>query len=866
MNFNHLHKKTNGNSYEHLGHLISKYILPRAKRRLGDHLILEFKKINGRPSMSLLPGTKRKPVMRLTLMQNGDLKAGRSQESHSLLVRSGDPITGFQDEVRAVIAKEALKSPKVRDALLRITAAGKETIIHTVLVEQAKRYTERHLTAAVTPAGKRAAPPQQAAQLWNRLVKTHFLDPRVMEAASNFRNSQYLDTASYNLVRQNLELIEQESKSKDFQNLFSYLLHMPRSQYPAKKLKSTNDLLELIAAYLEMPVEHSQHLPNACRANMSPYTAQNLRATCRILTEAGIPPDHPEAFRTTNIDEHHLLESGGSTTWTEWTEAVHRFAQDGNYTAFRETKNQMLAGRPRPRNYSAPPQETTKFQCALEDAQNHLANQAKAAVAGTAPQWTPVTVSHKGRTTVLKAVCGPNGTAALKVTKEPGGTVKFKSPQTPTWQSLFSAAMHVTEPLIEHFAHMLLANTLQEKQEAVLTIAAMQPSLAPLAKEARNIAKEIARESVSTDAPSDFDHLVAVVNKAIRTHIIDPKAYDLAKRIFKETYPARRDSQDPNLRTYNFTKKNLRVFTEMAESGQLNPLRYYAINMLDKRAHTPVFNHPGQVIQEVREVLKMTNSQWKAFCRLGLVNYLQRPGSDGAKGLVLACEALAGANVLRTNPIRVQEVIMRTRDHMNFHEATWPQGDPWRAWVNLVARFIEEEAQLKLYDEFVNISDALRFHVTEGLAWGPGDWQTLLARSERWHRQNFRYNARNRYGLPPEAEGVEWDSNLAQADIDGTLFTALTTPQALLNAGERLGNCLATFWTKCAKGEARIFTAQLDPTHEAAVELLNHDNHWLVGQVEAPRQGKPPQRLKTAARKLAAAYQAAHDRTATTPS
>ena len=226
---------------------------------------------------------------------------------------------------------------------------------------------------------------------------------------------------------------------------------------------------------------------------------------------------------------------------------------------------------------------------------------------------------------------------------------------------------------------------------------------------------------------------------------------------------------------------------------------------------------------------------------------------------MLACQALADANVLSPNTIRVQEAIMRTQDHMNFHEATWPQGNPWRAWVNLIARFISEDGQLKLYDEFVNISDALRFHVAEGLAWGPGDWPTLLGRSDRWHRQNFRYNGRSRYGLPPEAEGVEWDSNLAQADIDGTLFTALTTPQALLNAGERLGNCLATFWRKCANGESRIFSAQLDPTHEAAVELLNHGRHWLVGQVEAPRQGKPPQALRAAARKLATAYQAAQD-------
>ena len=855
MRFNRLNDVRAKTSYQHLRELVRKYVVPKLGPKLGYRHLLDFERADGLTTIRLLPTTRGEAYRSLTLHPDGTITTPPGQENHGMLAPNPEPLNHLLDKLRSTIAQSCMEDSRVRPAFLRLVAQGHNDLVYDCINNQARAYVADELSTAITPGGPRTTDPKRVAALWNRLVRTHLLDPKVTTLVGRYAQ-QSPAPSCYNAIVRNLAFIEREKGSLQFPHIFSYMLTMPEERDSTKPFATTDELMRRVAMARGIPTEHLPYLACAVSTHRYDPTGAELRAACKALADCGTPPDHPMARRIAVLEEHRSMLEAGQEAWSEWTEAIRQSIHTGEIGHISAVRERLRAGLKTEKRNQAANGGPGHYKTATSEVLEYISTTARKAVTEQTPRWEPVVVKTHQGTTTLKGMSGPQGDAAVTVRRNRDGTIRFTSAYTKTWQAPFATDYHLTAPLIHDLAYRLLAETAHQLPEKVREIVGEHITLQGLGVRARAVAKQIARDTVAT-RPEEADRLISVVNKAIRKHIIDPKSYQLTKEIFREPYSRTGKSENPSIRVYNFTKKNFQTFQQLWVTGQRNPLRYYALNLFGLNAEIPTFKHPGEVIASVKSSLDMTPTQWRAFCRHGSVSGSQRPGTESLRGLRLACQVLADANRNDADATRAQQVITHFNRHHGFNGQVWSHGDPWKAWTNVIGRFIEPGDELKDTDDLNRVADALRYHIVHDLPWGSGDWATVVARADRWHQETFGPRAAYRYNVPQEARESKWESALPQTTIDGIVFTPLRTAMELQKAGGRMDNCLATFYHRCEQGESIIFTARLGPSKEAAVELVRIDSDWRVGQVELVKRATPAPTLRAAAAKLARKYQEA---------
>ena len=202
----------------------------------------------------------------------------------------------------------------------------------------------------------------------------------------------------------------------------------------------------------------------------------------------------------------------------------------------------------------------------------------------------------------------------------------------------------------------------------------------------------------------------------------------------------------------------------------------------------------------------------------------------------------------------MRNIIGRDRDHEFFTKAHSTQGSTWNTWVGVINAYMALPYNAPDEHDFSYIVDALRYHVQHLLPWGAGDWRTLLARAERWHRQYLQEWAHDLHPMTPEGLKSTWDSTIDNIEIAGFNFNALTTGASLSETGRLMGNCLASYWLQCVRGDSRVFITTPSNHTTAAVQLSTQYGAWKPVQLESAHGAPLPDGLRSAASRLASAY------------
>ena len=330
--------------------------------------------------------------------------------------------------------------------------------------------------------------------------------------------------------------------------------------------------------------------------------------------------------------------------------------------------------------------------------------------------------------------------------------------------------------------------------------------------------------------------------------------------------PGDRSLPSPN--AYNWAVLNRRTLAELDRTAP-GMAQYYGQVCWD-RSREPERMHPGQIVAAVREQTGLSGSEWKAFCRIGPGRLLWSDvrSEDHGKYVRLVCRAVSEANQPRASRERLESLTFIGREYQHYRNAPWQHGDPWQAWTKLLGRYLDPEQPeghgdglpgphpLREYDQLRRVMDAFRHHVDNNLPWGPGSWETLVNRSERWHRRMQEERA-----FPQEQRALSWESDLEEFQDGELTVSPVRTGQELFLLGREMNNCLGSYALRCHRGETRIFRISRDGRTLAAAEIARQDGWrpgWRPGQVEAPQRGRVEPEALALARKLPEMYTGAN--------
>ena len=326
----------------------------------------------------------------------------------------------------------------------------------------------------------------------------------------------------------------------------------------------------------------------------------------------------------------------------------------------------------------------------------------------------------------------------------------------------------------------------------------------------------------------------AVTGRLLQKHVLD----DLKKFA---SVDSPKGEITPNL--YNWMVINRNTLHSMEQSAP-GFARYYC-HLLLNLTQEPAPVHPGQIIAAVKDDLQMDPQLWKSLCRIRPDTFLSRAGGRPLRQMPLqrgtistVCAAIDGANQPKAPSTALRVVDTLAEISVHFRTATCDAFNPWQAWTNLLHRFLDpdrpqDEDYLGSLDTLRAIDDAIRDHARTGMPWGPGTWQTLKNRSDRWHTRLRRQGMTH---VPDHLKNATWESALPPTTIGQFQFTPVTTARQLQKLGAHMGNCLGTYTTKCMSGQSRVFTITRNGALIAAGEILHDTGAWRAGHIETHHQ------------------------------
>ena len=866
MNFQELTAPPTREQISDLQKDLTQVIIPRVSHAANVRHMIEYTKEYGLPTIRFL--TNRSGQARITLKKRpgGYLWTPPNQLDDPILKDKYHNIRDIAADMRTAVAKAALDHAPTRNTITHMTAHGHQKEVTNILTTTANTVTQKVLQYSMTPSGRREIRPRLINGAWNRILRNHFLNRQVTETAENLRI--ILTVRTHNLILRNIDLLTSSPEIEETRQIFRYLITKFKHTIPTAQIKDPEQLKTTLGQALQLPTEYLPYLPETMQAMDSSYNIppqQAVYATCKALSEIKTPLDPPTVRHMVQLATyHHNFLQSGAQTWIKWLHILETHAQDPQTLRLhrereeltKETSNHQQSV-PTPRT---PPNETTPPPRRLDTVIQHIKTSARETVASALSSWTPYELIEQGENLVLNAVTAPDKGAAVTITKHVDGTISIHSPTDPNRKQLHLEAQHLNKLLTNNIAQKLLEHTVASFCPQVARALTYEDALQKLSVAARTTAKKIATDLLTTKDPKDLSHLVSTINNKVRTQLLDPKVLRTTTALFHPFEHHDPRYYRPTILHYNTVILNQKIFYAMLATGQSTPLRAHCLEFL-KQADSPrVFNHPGEIISEIKGHLKLDSQQWRYFCRAAGDISTDQMLPWKLDRIALACQALVDANRPQANRELLHNAWIRHRDHETFRNARWQMGDPWKAWTGILNHYLAPSVHPKLQEELDYITDALRHHVQNQLPWGPGNWDTLNARSQRWHLEHFgRHPRRNHYTLPKQGQQAKWTSTLDRTTIGNLTFTPVITGPKLAFLGAQMGNCLATYWQSCENGTSRIFAVRTNGKLKAAVQIINDGATWTRGQAQAPHQTNLDWDILRATDKLAKAYQEAEN-------
>lgn len=276
------------------------------------------------------------------------------------------------------------------------------------------------------------------------------------------------------------------------------------------------------------------------------------------------------------------------------------------------------------------------------------------------------------------------------------------------------------------------------------------------------------------------------------------------------------------------------------------------------------FTHPGQIIRHIKGHYKLTPAQWKILCKLAPeIDIVASPATKyAAHNILRIIRILATAN--RPEASLRSLKLLAGAEHL--HEKNWispPRGrkDQHRqAWTRTMNAFLAPGGPERHAHQLNRVSDAITGTIRAGQNWGPGNWETMLSREDRWHR-------RTRQKRAVENGKGTWKP-LVEEYRDGKLtISPITSHDELKHAARELDNCLHNYYQDCENRGTRIYTYHLsDHTMVGATELIYTGSRWILGQTETTfEDSKEHRKVIRAAERLLQKHQQAEPARQTTP-
>ena len=828
-------------------------VLPKIAANLGQHYLVHFSRdTNGNPELKLISKPNGSAYLSINKNPDGTLHTPPGQEHQPLTADKTVHITRFTNQLIQQVTQSALSDRNIRRTITGIIAQGSDSSLTYRLSDTARHIATTALRLSVLPSKKDHFTTKHVNTLWNRLIRSHFTDPYIANLTSTTLHQQHNNTtpSQYNLFLRNADTITRYSNDEKFKTLLTFFVRKLIHLNPEATFQDPHQLTALITDLLHIPPHLGRHLH---LATTHPYTitrpTTQVLAVCKALDLLPADTDPAKLQHVAAIRLHHerFFQAAG-TIWDQWTHAIRRYPYDQGNTNLDSSADHLLQ-QITPPEQTAPNQDTP-FPTPLSNLTDYILDQGLTAVAGSFPTWTPTVATQTENTRTLKVIVDPKGNAAHTIRRNADGTITVRSKSHPNHLNTYLYRPQLTQLLTNNIAHKLLEKAATAfPNDFAQTIAFSY--INKLATSARAVATQIAAAKVTTHDPDDYRHLVTKVNNAIRTHVLHNETERLAISLFQREKHSNRSDQP--LHHYNTVALNLPMFRQMVETGQQAPLTYQCTHLSPHPAPRK-YRHPGEIITEVKQAINFTNKEWRYFCKAAYVTANHTPKSHHLQQLATACRALADANRPNADPLIMRTIVDRDRDHQFFSQAHWPQGNPWKAWVSVINAYMTLPRNPPDEYDLGYIVDALRYHVQHQLPWGSGDWQTLLARAERWHRQYLQDLNLDLHPMTPEGLRSTWDSTIQDIEIGGFRFNALTTGADLAETGRVMGNCLASYWIQCLRGESRVFTATSGKQPTAAVQVSQQYGSWKAVQLESARRAPIPDGLRSAASRLASAY------------
>ena len=847
----------------HFQTLLKQTILPRIRKRTPTRNLVEFTTPNNVPTLKLRTGPTSRPTLTLKRLPSGEMSAPKDQRSLTILANKYPHITEFRTATTLRVSQAAFNHRAARDAIIEATVNREEQSIAYLVHQAGTSLTKSTLSQALTPDGPQNTTPRHVNGLWNNIAKKHFINPQTLQAAKDF--SIPLTVESHNYLLRMLPLIQANQEgSQDLRTLVRFIIYHLPHRMPNAPTSSIKHLADFIALCLDIPPKHHHLLTTALKSHVAHLSdpVPAITATCEALSQINIKQESSELAHILSHAPNHLrFFKAGGPTWQIWTKALASFAEDpasANLSQLANHLTDLLAEQASP---APPPNTTTTHQqtanAPLPEVINYIKDQAFQLTLAETPEWVPITLTKSDYETKLQLIT-TFGKPAAVVTKFHNGTISFDLPQGQESKQPRLTPKHLTTPLINRIATQLLLKTQAALPTQLAQAFTSQEKARAIAATARHTAADIAAKTVSTNDPKDFRHLVANSNKQLNDHILQRDTLLLTHHIFSPHPSTRPVSPTLTTSRYNTVALNKATLKEMVSRGQLAPLRAYA-HLCDDPFHAnSKIEHPSQIISQARRALGFTNPQWRYFSKAFSAISHNQLAMASLPNIQLACQALADANRPDADADQLQNLSKYTHRHDFFKNTQWRQGDPWKAWINLLNQFLAPSQLPHPYRQLSFITDALQYHVNENLPWGHGNWDILLQRAERWHNRIIQANPRNRHNiLSDEGKKSRWESLIGPTTIDGFNFSPVLTGPNLASTGEKMGNCLGSYWHSCAAGLTKVFTISTEDRLKAAVELVYSNGTWSRGQIEATHGKTLDPGFHPATAKLASAYQTA---------
>ena len=460
-------------------------------------------------------------------------------------------------------------------------------------------------------------------------------------------------------------------------------------------------------------------------------------------------------------------------------------------------------------------------------------------------EWTAFEYEDR-RTPTLRALIDPQGHASFTLRKKRDGTVAGNMPKhlmgshPTTWYrsiivqlqqqatSLTTKWLIRTAPVPEIHIHIATDNVIWQAIDG----------------EVRNAL----RRNINRPASNGKERLGPVrspegrIQRTIRENILDPDTDRDRNRWFG-------DCPNNNIDQYNHAFINRNTFRRMERENH-HVFRYYCM-----AHHSPTpqrLSGPEDVTRWVREHTGLRGAAWRVFVRVGW-NIPRLPGAgQDPREFQAAFTAAAEANVpgASENKLRIAVNAM-IAFHIQFREAQWRNGDPWKAWVHVLNRFLtegEDGQSSRLRD----IADSLAWHIRHQQPWGPTGWPEYIERANGWNRETA---LRHREEEANRATNSYWESLLSETQLGDITARPVCTREELIGLGREMGNCLSTYWQRCQAGSNRIFTLWKDQELIAAGEIRKHLAGWTTGQMEKHRHKDAGEEAEQALAELARLFQ-----------